>query len=98
MDLKTPSSTECERNRYDNIDLLEAKDQVKFVIADESDYRWSIAMMEQYQLAQRCQVLFSPVHGKMPSQQLAALILKDNLPVRFQLQLHKYIWGDQPGH
>ena len=97
MDLKTPSSTECHRNDYRNIDFLQAKDQLKFVIADEGDYQWSVKMIKQYQLQDRCQVLFSPVHGKMESRQLAAWILRDNLKVRFQLQLHKYIWGNEPG-
>ena len=97
MDLKTPSSTEMQRNCLDNISFLTAKDQVKFVMANRNDFDWSVDMMQRYQLAQRCQVLFSPVYGQLASRDLAAWILKDNLPVRFQLQLHKIIWNDEPG-
>ena len=97
MDLKTPSSTECERNLFENIKQLQPQDQVKFVIADQGDYDWSKQVMQQYQLAERCQVLFSAVYAVMDNSCLAAWILRDNLPVRFQVQLHKYIWGDVPG-
>ena len=97
MDLKTPSSTEMQRNCLDNISFLTAKDQVKFVMANRNDFDWSVDMMQRHQLAQRCQVLFSPVYGQLASRDLAAWILKDNLPVRFQLQLHKIIWNDEPG-
>lgn len=97
MDLKTPSSGECERNRYSNIDRLLPRDQVKFVIADEADYQWSREQLEQYGLAERCEVLFSPVAGSLPAVQLADWILRDRLPVRFQVQLHKYLWGDEAG-
>ena len=97
MDLKTPSSTEMQRNDLDNLSFLTAKDQVKFVMANRDDFDWSVDMMQRYELAQRCQVLFSPVYGQLPSRDLAAWILKDNLPVRFQLQLHKIIWNDEPG-
>lgn len=97
MDLKTPSSTEMQRNCLDNIPFLTAKDQVKFVMANRDDFDWSVEMMQRHQLAQRCQVLFSPVYGQLSSRDLAAWILKDNLPVRFQLQLHKIIWNDEPG-
>ena len=97
MDIKPPASGEMARNRYDNIDYLTAKDQVKFVIADDKDYAWSKQMVERYNLAERCQVLFSPVMGKMSPTRLADSILKHQLPVRFQLQLHKTLWADARG-
>ena len=97
MDLKTPSSGECERNRYANIEHLLAHDQVKFVIADDADYRWSCEQLEHYALAERCEVLFSPVAGSLPPVRLAEWILRDHLPVRFQIQLHKYLWGEEAG-
>ncbi|WP_078120903.1 7-carboxy-7-deazaguanine synthase QueE [Thiosocius teredinicola] len=97
MDLKTPSSGELERNLYSNIDHLTVHDQVKFVIADEADYEWSKAQVEQWPLTGRCDVLFSPVAGTLPPTQLADWILRDRLAVRFQLQLHKLLWGNEPG-
>ena len=97
MDLKTPQSGEMHRNRYENIDVLGPRDQVKFVIMDESDYRWSAERVRQYGLAERCEVLFSPVVATLNPTQLADWILRDRLPVRFQLQLHKLLWGDTPG-
>jgi 7-carboxy-7-deazaguanine synthase len=97
MDLKAPASGEMERNRYENIDFLSPQDQVKFVIADEGDYHWSKRQLDQYQLASRCQVLFSPVMGKLSPTWLADKILEDQLPVRFQLQLHKILWDDTQG-
>ncbi len=97
MDLKTPSSNEMKRNLYRNIDFLNAQDQIKFVIADNKDYQWSKSMLDQYQLLSRCQVLFSPVMGAMQPTQLAEKILCDQLPVRFQIQLHKYLWDDAQG-
>lgn len=97
MDLKTPSSGELERNRYDNIQYLTAHDQVKFVIADAADYRWAKQQLEQHRLAERCEVLFSPVMDVMPPTELAERILADQLPVRFQIQLHKYLWNDARG-
>ncbi len=98
MDLKTPGSGECERNRWDNIQQLTAQDQVKFVICDRTDYDWSREQLTAYDLATRCEVLFSPCHGRLEPRQLAEWMLADHLPVRFQLQLHKYLWGDTPGH
>ena len=97
MDLKTPSSNELGRNLYQNIDCLTAQDQIKFVIADDEDYRWSKSMLDEYQLSSRCHVLFSPVMGEMHPTQLADKILTDQLPVRFQIQLHKYLWDDAQG-
>ncbi|WP_349431658.1 7-carboxy-7-deazaguanine synthase QueE [Methylomarinum sp. Ch1-1] len=97
MDLKTPASGELDRNRYDNIDYLTEQDQVKFVIANETDYQWSKTILEEHRLAAKCQVLFSPVMGQMQPAQLADQILADQLPVRFQIQLHKYLWNDAQG-
>lgn len=97
MDLKTPASGEVEKNLYENIELLDAKDQVKFVICDQSDYEWSVSMLEKYSLADRCEVLFSASHGVLEECELANWILRDNLPVRLQIQLHKYLWGNEPG-
>lgn len=97
MDLKTPSSNEISKNRYENLDYLTQQDQIKFVIGNEEDYRWSCAMLEKYALADRCHILFSPSYGVQEIQDLAEWILRDNLPVRLQIQLHKYIWGEKPG-
>ncbi|MEJ2590671.1 MAG: 7-carboxy-7-deazaguanine synthase QueE [Candidatus Thiodiazotropha sp.] len=97
MDIKTPGSGEVERNLMSNLDQLKAQDQVKFVIADERDYHWSCELMQSRRLHQRCEVLFSPVHGTLPASQLAEWVLRDRLPVRFQLQLHKILWGDERG-
>lgn len=97
MDLKTPSSGEMQRNLYSNLDFLTLQDQIKFVIADDADYQWSKQQMATHQLDQRCQVLFSPVMSVMPASELADKILADQLPVRFQIQLHKYLWNDARG-
>jgi len=97
MDLKTPSSGEMDRNLYDNIQYLSPQDQVKFVIGDEADYAWSCEQLDRLQLADRCEVLFSPVQGKLSPTTLADWIVRDRLPVRFQVQLHKLLWGDEPG-
>ena len=98
MDLKTPDSGEESKNRYQNIKYLTNNDQVKFVICSREDYEWSVKKLAQHQLADRCEVLFSPVHRKLEPQQLAEWILEDRLSVRFQIQLHKYLWNDEPGH
>ncbi|WP_422451058.1 7-carboxy-7-deazaguanine synthase QueE [Endozoicomonas sp. ALB091] len=98
MDLKPPASGESHRNLYENIGFLTRQDQLKFVIADRGDYEWSVSKLIQYDLATRVSdVLFSPVSGTMSARVLAGWILEDRLPVRFQLQLHRMIWGDQPG-
>ena len=97
MDLKTPGSGETDKNLFGNIQHLRATDQVKFVITDEADYRWSREQLARWDLTGRCQVLFSPVAGDLPPAQLADWILRDRLGVRFQLQLHKILWGDGPG-
>lgn len=97
MDLKTPCSGEAAKNRYENIALLRPHDQVKLVIADRNDYDWAVAVLRKYQLDEYCTVLFSPAFGSIEPRQLAEWILVDHLPVRFQLQLHKLLWGDEQG-
>ncbi len=94
MDLKTPSSGECEKNRFENIRYLQSGDEVKFVIANLADYQWSKSILEQYSLLSICEVLFSPVHDKLKPAILAEWILQDKIQVRFQLQLHKVLWRD----
>lgn len=99
MDLKTPGSGEVGRNRWENIPLLGDRDQIKFVICDRNDYEWARFKLDEHQLASRvAEVLFSPSFGQVAPVQLAEWILADNLPVRFQLQLHKLLWNDTPGH
>ena len=99
LDLKTPASGEMTRNDYGNIPLLTPRDQVKFVVCDRADYEWARFKLDEYQLAQRVSdVLFSPSHGQLSGRELAEWILADNLPVRLQLQLHKLLWNDAPGH
>jgi 7-carboxy-7-deazaguanine synthase len=97
MDLKTPGSGETERNCYDNLEFLYPQDQVKFVICGRQDYDWAKQQLAQHQLAARCEILFSPSHGQIQPGELAQWILDDHLPVRFQLQLHKLLWGEEPG-
>jgi 7-carboxy-7-deazaguanine synthase len=97
MDIKTPGSGEVERNLLTNIDCLTSQDQVKFVITDEEDYTWSRSMLSEHKLNERCEVLFSPVHDKLDASELADWVIRDRLPVRFQLQLHKLLWGNEPG-
>ena len=97
VDMKAPGSGEVSKNHYPNLSLLTAKDQVKFVIADKQDYQWSKDLINEYELQQRCQVLMSPVADGLPAKDLADWILQDQLPVRFQIQLHKQLWGDTPG-
>ena len=97
VDLKTPASGEVDKNLYDNIQYLTANDQVKFVICDRKDYEWSKEKLNEYKLSDQCEVLFSGSHGEIQTTQLADWILEDQLPVRLQIQLHKYLWGDVPG-
>jgi 7-carboxy-7-deazaguanine synthase len=97
VDLKTPSSGEMARNRLENIELIGPEDQIKFVIGDEADYRWSCEQLDRFRLNERCTVLFSPVAGTLPAADLADWVLRDRLDVRFQIQLHKALWGDTPG-
>jgi 7-carboxy-7-deazaguanine synthase len=97
VDVKTPGSGEESRNRYDELARLGAKDLVKFVICDRGDYEWSCAKFRELGLEGRCTVLFSPSHEQLPARQLADWIVEDRLPVRLQIQLHKYLWGNVPG-
>jgi len=97
VDVKTPGSGEEPRNRYEELAHLNAHDQVKFVICDRRDYEWSRARLRELQLPAGCTVLFSPSHEQLPARDLAEWILADRLPVRFQIQLHKYLWGNVPG-
>lgn len=97
MDLKTPGSGEEAKNRYDNIALLKSTDQLKFVICDREDYDWACRKMTEFDLTKQCEILFSPIHGQLQPADLADWIVEDNLPVRLQVQLHKYLWNDEPG-
>ena len=97
MDLKTPGSGEEAKNRYDNIALLKPTDQLKFVVCHREDYDWAVKKLAEYRLSDQCEVLFSPIHGELSPADLADWIVEDNLPVRMQLQIHKYLWNDEPG-
>jgi len=97
LDVKTPGSGEAARNKVENFPLLTPRDQVKFVICSREDYDWSRAYLQEHALSERCQVLFSPSYSEVPAATLADWILADRLAVRFQLQLHKVLWGDVPG-
>ena len=98
LDLKAPGSGEAARNLWSNLDHLTPQDQVKIVIADRTDYDWARARVAEHALGARCQVMVSPVHGRVAPRELAEWILADRLDVRMQLQMHKLLWGDQPGH
>jgi 7-carboxy-7-deazaguanine synthase len=97
MDLKTPGSEENEKNRWANVDHLNPQDQVKFVLCHREDYDWAKEAIKEHRLTERCEVLMSPSFGQLMPQQLAEWILEDRLPVRFQLQLHKVLWGEEQG-
>ncbi len=97
MDLKTPASGEMHRNRLENLPFIAPGDQIKFVICDRADYEWSRGMVRERMLDSRCTVLFSPGHETLQPQQLADWLLEDRLPVRLQVQLHKYLWGNARG-
>jgi 7-carboxy-7-deazaguanine synthase len=97
MDLKAPGSGEAQRNLWSNLHVLTAHDQIKFVLADRADYDWACSAIDEHTLARRCEILFSPVHGKLAPRELAEWILADRLPVRMQVQLHKYLWGEEKG-
>lgn len=97
VDLKTPGSGEMQRNRYENLALLTPHDQMKFVICDRGDYEWARDQLREHRLDARCEVLFSPAWEQLPAATLAQWILDDRLPVRFQLQLHKVLWGNVAG-
>ena len=97
MDIKTPGSGEVNKNLFENIRFVKKIDQVKFVICDRADYEWSKDLLSRYGLPEICEILFSPSFGQLEAGVLADWILSDQLPVRFQLQLHKLLWGDEPG-
>lgn len=98
MDLKTPGSGEVDKNRYENIPLLAPKDQVKFVICSREDYEWARFKISEYELSDRVgEILLSPSFERLSARALADWIVADCLPVRFQMQLHKLLWGDKPG-
>ena len=97
VDIKTPGSGEVEKNRWDNLPLLTPHDEIKFVLCNEGDYQWAKQQIVQYQLTERCPVLFSPAFEGLKARELADWILRDHLPVRMQIQLHKYLWDGGPG-
>jgi 7-carboxy-7-deazaguanine synthase len=97
VDVKTPDSGEEDRNRYGELGRLQPHDLIKFVICGRTDYEWSRAKVQELGLAARNGVLFSPSHEQLPARELADWILEDRLPVRLQIQLHKYLWGNVPG-
>ena len=95
VDIKTPGSGEVEKNRWENLSALQSSDEVKFVLCGAADYQWAKDILREHHLTQTCTVLFSPVHGGIEPAQLAEWILRDRLPVRLQVQLHKYLWGNE---
>ena len=97
VDLKAPGSGEMAKNRWENLDLLTARDELKLVLASREDYDWALEACRRHRLFERCPVLFSPVQGALDPAQLAQWMLDDRLPVRFQLQLHKVLWGNTQG-
>lgn len=97
LDIKTPGSGEVQKNLWQNLALLKAQDEVKFVLCGEEDYAWAKHVLVEKALAEKCSVLFSPVFGQLTPTDLADWILKDQLPVRMQVQLHKILWGETPG-
>lgn len=97
LDLKTPGSGECEKNLWGNLTHLTPHDEIKFVICNDADYAWAKRELAERRLAAICPVLFSPSYHDLPATQLADWILRDQLPVRMQIQLHKQLWGEKPG-
>jgi len=97
MDLKAPGSGEAARNRLENLERLRHPDQLKLVLADRADYEWARALIREHRPHERCEVLLSPVHGELEPRELAEWMLADRLPARLQIQLHKLLWGDEPG-
>ncbi|KTD50361.1 radical activating enzyme [Legionella quinlivanii] len=98
MDLKTPDSGECAKNLFSNIDYLKPSDQIKFVLCSRNDYEWANQLLLEHRLHERTQILYSPSWNQLPATTLADWIVADRLPVRFQIQLHKILWNDAPGH
>lgn len=97
MDLKAPGSGELQSNHFENINYLDSKDQVKFVIKDRADYHWALEIIERYNLTDMCEILFSPVAGEIDPANLAQWMLDDNVLARLQLQMHKILWNDSQG-
>ena len=97
LDIKTPESGEEKKNHWDNLNLIHSKDEIKFVLCSREDYDWAKRILNQYRLAEKCDVLFSPVYQKLNITDLGNWILEDQLPVRMQIQLHKLLWGEKPG-
>ncbi len=97
LDLKTPASNESDKNIYTNIQHIKSDDEIKFVICNRNDYEWSKDIIKKYNLSDKCVVLFSNSHHELNATDLANWIIDDQLPVRMQTQLHKYLWGDVPG-
>lgn len=97
MDLKTPASGEADKNLWDNLQYLKPNDQIKFVICDYDDYNWMKTIADAHDLYHHCEILVSPSFGEVDHRELADWILEDKLPVRYQLQLHKLLWDDEPG-
>jgi 7-carboxy-7-deazaguanine synthase len=98
LDIKTPASGEMGKNLWNNLQHLDAHDEIKFVICDETDYQWAKQVLSEHQLPQLCSVLFSPAMGQLAPNALADWILRDGLSVRLQVQLHKLLWGNEAGH
>ena len=97
VDIKTPGSGEVGKNRWENLEHLNARDEIKFVLCAEQDYVWSREVLTERRLDRICPILFSPAYGEIEPAHLAEWILRDRLPVRMQIQLHKILWGEQPG-
>ncbi len=98
MDLKTPDSEESDKNMFANLEHIKPSDQIKFVLCSRKDYDWACDIIQKHDLTERTEVLFSPSFEELAPKTLAEWILEDKLPVRFQLQLHKILWNDAPGH
>ena len=97
MDIKTPDSGESTKNRWENLELLKQSDELKIVICSREDYQWSKDIIEQYKISEKCPILFSPCTESIDPRDLAEWILTDQLPIRFQMQIHKILWDNQPG-
>jgi 7-carboxy-7-deazaguanine synthase len=97
LDVKTPGSGEDQKNNWTNLDYLTSQDELKFVLCDEADYQWAVKTIRDYHLDKICPILFSPVYSKLDPALLAAWVLRDRLGIRVQIQLHKLLWGEEPG-
>jgi len=97
LDIKTPESGEEKKNHWENLEVINSKDEIKFVLCSREDYDWAKQILDQYQLTEKCEILFSPVYQKLNATDLGNWILKDQLHVRMQIQLHKLLWGEKPG-